>query len=92
MLVLEDKVTWRVDRLTSRRVNKLRVLEDRVTDEQVRGVTGRVDRLTSRRVNRLLGIEDKVTDEQVRGVTWRVDKLTSRRVNKLTVDGLTGCV
>ena len=45
--------------------------EDRVTDEQVRGVTGQVNKLTSRRVNRLLGIEDKVTDEQVRGVTER---------------------
>ena len=50
--------------------------EDRVTDEQVRGVTWRVDKLTSRRVNKLCVTEDKVTDEQVRGVTWRVDKLT----------------
>ena len=65
-------------------MNKLLVKEDKVTDEQVRGVTWRVDKLTSRRVNRLLGIEDKVTEEQVRGVTWRVDKLT--------VDWLTGCV
>ena len=73
-------------------MNKLLVLEDKVTDEQVRGVTWRVDKLTSRLVNKLCVTEDKVTDEQVRGVTWRVDKLTSRRVNKLTVDGLTGCL
>ena len=53
------------------------MLEDRVTDEQVRGVTWQVNRLTSRRVNRLRVLEDRVTDEQVRGVTWRVDKLTS---------------
>ena len=39
-------VTWRVDKLTSRLVNKLLVLEDKVTDEQVRGVTGQVDKLT----------------------------------------------
>ena len=52
-------------------MNKLLVLEDKVTDEQVRGVTGQVNKLTSKRVNRLLGIEDKVTDEQVRGVTER---------------------
>ena len=57
-------------------MNKLCVKEDRVTDEQVRGVTGRVDKLTSRRVNRLRVKEDKVTDEQVRGVTGQVDKLT----------------
>ena len=49
----EDKVTWQVDKLTSRRVNRLLVKEDRVTDEQVRGVTWRVDKLTSRRVNKL---------------------------------------
>ena len=36
--------------------------EDKVTDEQVRGVTWRVDKLTSRRVNRLLVKEDRVTD------------------------------
>ena len=65
----KDMVTWQVDKLTSRLVNRLRVLEDRVTDEQVRGVTWRVDKLTSRRVNRLLVKEDRVTDEQVRGVT-----------------------
>ena len=35
------RVTLQVDKLTSRRVNRLRVLEDRVTDEQVRGVTER---------------------------------------------------
>ena len=58
-------------------MNKLSVKEDKVTDEQVRGVTGQVNKLTSKRVNRLLGIEDKVTDEQVRGVTGQVDKLTS---------------
>ena len=34
-------VTWRVDKLTSRLVNKLSVKEDKVTDEQVRGVTER---------------------------------------------------
>ena len=45
--------------------------EDKVTDEQVRGVTWQVNRLTSRRVNRLLVREDRVTDEQVRGVTER---------------------
>ena len=58
-------------------MNKLCVKEDKVTDEQVRGVTGQVDKLTSRRVNKLRVLEDKVTDEQVRGVTWQVDKLTS---------------
>ena len=47
------------------------VKEDKVTDEQVRGVTGQVDKLTSWRVNRLCVKEDKVTDEQVRGVTER---------------------
>ena len=52
-------------------MNKLLVKEDRVTDEQVRGVTGQVDKLTSRRVNGLRVKEDKVTDEQVRGVTER---------------------
>ena len=52
-------------------MNKLLVLEDKVTDEQVRRVTWRVDKLTSRRVNRLLVKEDRVTDEQVRGVTER---------------------
>ena len=60
-----------VNRLTSRRVNKLCVKEDRVTDEQVRGVTWRVDKLTSRLVNKLCVKEDRVTDEQVRGVTER---------------------
>ena len=34
-------VTGQVNRLTSRRVNRLRVKEDKVTDEQVRGVTER---------------------------------------------------
>ena len=48
--------------------------EDKVTDEQVRGVTWRVDKLTSRRVNRLCVKEDKVTDEQVRGVTEYRDR------------------
>jgi len=52
-------------------VNKLLVKEDKVTDEQVRGVTGQVNKLTSRRVNRFRVEEDKVTDEQVRGVTER---------------------
>ena len=52
-------------------MNKLLVLEDKVTDEQVRGVTEQVDKLTSRRVNRFRVEEDKVTDEQVRGVTER---------------------
>ena len=47
LLVLEDKVTWQVDKLTSRLVNKLCVTEDKVIDEQVRGVTWRVDKLTS---------------------------------------------
>ena len=55
LLGIEDKVTeeqvrrvtWRVDKLTSRRVNRLLVKEDRVTDEQVRGVTLQVDKLTS---------------------------------------------
>ena len=45
--------------------------EDRVTDEQVRGVTWRVDKLTSRLVNKLCVKEDRVTDGQVRGVTER---------------------
>ncbi len=40
-------VTWRVDKLTSRLVNRLLGIEDKVTDEQVRGVTGQVDKLTS---------------------------------------------
>ena len=53
LCVKEDKVTWQVAKLTSRLVNRLRVLEDKVTDEQVRGVTWRVDKLTSRRVNKL---------------------------------------
>ena len=35
----KDRVTWQVDRWTSRRVNKLLVIGDRVTDEQVLGVT-----------------------------------------------------
>ena len=52
-------------------MNKLLVKEDKVTDEQVRGVTGQVNKLTSRRVNRFRVEEDKVTDEQVRGVTER---------------------
>ena len=52
-------------------MNKLCVKEDKVTDEQVRGVTGQVNKLTSRRVNRFRVEEDKVTDEQVRGVTER---------------------
>ena len=39
--VKEDRVTWQVDKLTSRRVNRFRVEEDKVTDEQVRGVTER---------------------------------------------------
>ena len=60
-------------------MNKLCVKEDKVTDEQVRGVTEQVDKLTSRLVNKLCVKEDKVTDEQVRGVTGQV--------NKLTVDG-----
>ena len=47
LCVKEDKVTWQVDKLTSRLVNRLRVLEDKVTDEQVWGVTGQVDKLTS---------------------------------------------
>ena len=51
------------------------MLEDRVTDEQVRGVTWQVDKLTSRLVNRLCVKEDKVTDEQVWGVTGQVDKV-----------------
>ena len=42
-------------------MNKLLVLEDKVTDEQVRGVTWRVDKLTSRLVNKLCVTEDKVT-------------------------------
>ena len=52
-------------------MNKLLVKEDKVPDEQVRGVTGQVNKLTSRRVNRFRVEEDKVTDEQVRGVTER---------------------
>ena len=52
-------------------MNRLLGIEDKVTDEQVRGVTWRVDKLTSRRVNRLRVKQDKVTDEQVRGVTER---------------------
>ena len=52
-------------------MNRLRVTEDKVTDEQVRGVTLQVDKLTSRRVNKLCVKEDRVTDEQVRGVTER---------------------
>ena len=43
-------------------MNKLLVLEDKVTDEQARGVTLQVNRLTSRRVNKLCVNEDKVTD------------------------------
>ena len=35
----KDRVTWQVDRWTSRQVNKLLVIGDRVTDEQVLGVT-----------------------------------------------------
>jgi len=35
----KEKVTWQVDRWTSRQVNKLLVIGDRVTDEQVLGVT-----------------------------------------------------
>ena len=54
--------------------------EDKVTDEQVRGVTLQVNKLTSRLVNKLCVNEDKVTDEQVRGVTLQVDKLTSEQV------------
>ena len=69
--MIGDRVTWQVDKLTSRLVNKLCVKEDKVTDEQVRGVTLQVNRLTSRRVNKLCVKEDKVTDEQVRGVTER---------------------
>ena len=56
-----DRVTWQVDKLTSRRVNKLLVIGDRVTWQ--------VNKLTSRLVNKLCVKEDKVTDEQVRGVT-----------------------
>ena len=52
-------------------MNKLSVKEDKVTDEQVRGVTLQVNKLTSRRVNKLCVKEDRVTDEQVRGVTER---------------------
>ena len=51
--------------------------EDKVTDEQVRGVTLQVNRLTSRLVNKLCVKEDKVT--------WRVNRLTSRWVNRLRV-------
>ena len=35
----KDRVTWQVDRRTSRRGNKLLVIGDKVTDEQVLGVT-----------------------------------------------------
>ena len=42
-------------------MNKMSVKEDKVTDEQVRGVTLQVDKLTSRLVNKLCVTEDKVT-------------------------------
>ena len=49
--------------MKSRRVNKLLVREDKVTDEQV--FSEKVDELTSRRVNELFARKDKVTGEQV---------------------------
>ena len=54
----KDKVTRRVNRWTSRQVNKLLEMGDKVTRQ--------VDRWTSRQVNKLLEMGDRVTDEQVR--------------------------
>ena len=66
-----DRGMWQVDRRTSGQGNMLLVVEDRVTDEQVRGVTERGERATD---GRGVGWGQKVSGLGTEGV-WAGDGL-----------------